>query len=61
MGVFNEMAVISVWHDEFNNEVEETFNEEEDNGENLAEEEAIYIYNRINNQSNNLTKTSLTQ
>ena len=43
MGVFNEMAVISVWHDEFNNEVEETFNEEEDNGENLAEEEAIDI------------------
>ena len=35
------MAAITVWLDELNNKYEETFNEEEDNGEDLAEEDAI--------------------
>ena len=39
MSVFNEM--ITVWLNELNNKYEETFNEEEDNGEDLAEEDAI--------------------
>ena len=35
------MAVISIWLDDFNNEDEETFHEEEDSGEDLAEEDAM--------------------
>ena len=35
------MAVISIWLDNLNNEDEETFNEEEDSGEDLAEEDAM--------------------
>ena len=33
------MAVISIWPNDLNNEDEETFNEEKDGGEDLAEEE----------------------
>ena len=54
LSIFNEMAVITVWHDDFNNVFEEAFNEEEHNGENLAEEGTIYKFvvniNLINQQ-----------
>ena len=39
--IFYELAVISVWFNDFNNEDEETFNEEEDDTEDLAEESAM--------------------
>ena len=35
------MAVTTIWFDDLNNEYEETFNEEEENGETLTED-AIY-------------------
>ena len=38
MSVFNKVAVITIWYDDSNNEFEETFNEEEDNGKDLAED-----------------------
>ena len=41
--VINELAVISVWLNDFNNEDEETFNEEEDDTEDLAEESANIV------------------
>ena len=41
LGVFNEVAVITVRNDDFNNEFEEAFNKEEDNGEDLAKEDTI--------------------
>ena len=41
LSVFNEVAVTTIWFDDLNNEYEETFNEEEENGETLAED-AIY-------------------
>ena len=41
LSVFNEVAVTTIWFDDLNNEYEETFNEEEENGETLTED-AIY-------------------
>ena len=35
------MAVITVRDDDLNNEFEEAFNEEEDNGEDLAKEDTL--------------------
>ena len=55
------MAAITVWLDELNNEYEETFNEEEDNGEDLAEEDAICKIVLTSINPNNLKKVLLTQ
>ena len=39
--VFNEVAVITIWLNDLNEKDKETFNEEEQNGEDLAKEDAI--------------------
>lgn len=51
ISVFNELAVVTVWHNEFNNEDEETINEGEDNTEDFAEETA--------NGSNDTTESDI--
>ena len=46
LSIFNEVAVITIWLNDLNEKDKETFNEEEQNGEDLAKEDAIQ--NRIN-------------